>query len=71
VLSQEIHGPWCQVEGVAEIIERPEAIELLVDYYRRLSGEHPDWDDYRRAMEEEKRVLVRFEIDRAGPNVAG
>jgi PPOX class probable F420-dependent enzyme len=71
VISSEIHGPWAQVEGTAEIVERPEAIELLVDYYRRISGEHPDWDEYRQAMEDEKRVLVRFEIERAGPTVAG
>ena len=59
------YGGWVQVEGVAEIVERPEAVELLVDYYRRLSGEHPDWDDYRAAMVAERRVLVRFAIDRA------
>jgi len=66
VLSDGFYGAWVQVEGTAEIVERPEAVELLVDYYRRLSGEHPDWDDYRRAMVEERRVLVRFEIERAG-----
>ncbi len=71
VISSEIHGPWAQVEGTAEIVERPEAIELLVDYYRRISGEHPDWDEYRQAMEDEKRVLVRFAIERAGPSVSG
>ena len=59
------YGGWVQVEGTAEIVERPEAVELLVDYYRRLAGEHADWDDYRRAMVEERRVLVRFEIERA------
>lgn len=63
--SDGFYGPWVQVEGTAEIVERPEAVELLVDYYRRLSGEHPDWDDYRRAMVEDRRVLVRFAIDRA------
>ena len=64
-------APWAQVDGTAEIVERPEAIELLVDYYRRISGEHPDWDEYREAMEHEKRVLVRFVIERAGPTVSG
>ena len=71
VISSEIHGPWAQVEGTAEIVDRPEAIDLLVGYYRRISGEHPDWDEYRQAMEDEKRVLVRFAIERAGPTVAG
>ncbi len=71
VLNQGFYGDWAQVEGIAEIVERPEALDLLVDYYRRISGEHPDWDEYRQAMADQQRVLVRFEIDRAGPNVAG
>lgn len=69
--TDAFYGPWVQVEGTAEIVERPAAIELLVDYYRSISGEHPDWADYRRAMEEERRVLLRFAIERAGPTVAG
>ena len=67
----EFYGEWVQVEGTAEIVALPEAMELLVDYYRRVSGEHPDWDDYRAAMERDQRVLVRFAIERAGPNVSG
>ncbi len=62
---------WGQVEGTAEIVDQPEALDLLVGYYRRISGEHPDWDEYRQAMIDEKRVLVRFAIDRAGPTVEG
>ena len=65
VFSDGFYGPWVQVEGSAEIVERPEAVELLVDYYRRISGEHPDWDEYRRAMVQDRRVLVRFAIERA------
>ena len=49
----------------------PEAMEGLVDYYRRISGEHPDWDDYRRAMEHQQRVLVRVSVDTVGPTRAG
>ncbi len=64
-ISDQFYGGWVQVEGTAEIVERPAAVELLVDYYRRLSGEHPDWDEYRAAMVDERRVLVRFAIDRA------
>jgi PPOX class probable F420-dependent enzyme len=71
VMSPGFYGDWAQVEGTAEIVEQPEAIELLVDYYRRMAGEHDDWDDYRAAMIREQRVLVRFDIERAGPNVAG
>ena len=69
--TDRFFGPWAQVEGTAEIVALPEAMEPLVDYYRRISGEHPDWADYRRAMQAERRVLVRFEIERAGPAVSG
>ena len=55
----------------AEVVRLPEAMEALVDYYRRVAGEHDDWDDYRRAMTEERRVLLRIELTHAGPEVAG
>jgi len=67
VLSDTFFGRWVQVEGRAEIVELPDAMEPLVDYYRRISGEHEDWDDYRAAMRSEGRVLVRFPIERAAP----
>ena len=67
VLSDEWNGPWVQVDGTAEVLDLPEALEPLVDYYRSISGEHPDWDDYRAAMERDQRVLLRVTIDRAGP----
>jgi PPOX class probable F420-dependent enzyme len=69
--TDRFYGDFVQVEGTAEIVELPEAMEELVAYYRRISGEHPDWDDYRAAMVRDRRVLVRFAIDRAGPTVAG
>lgn len=69
--TDRFYGDWVQVEGVAEIVERPEAVELLVEYYRSVSGEHPDWDEFRAAMVDERRVLVRFAIDRAGPDHSG
>jgi PPOX class probable F420-dependent enzyme len=65
------YGRWLQVEGTAEIVELPDAMEPLIDYYRRISGEHPDWDDYRAAMEREQRVVVRLALTKAGPNVSG
>jgi PPOX class probable F420-dependent enzyme len=70
-LNEGFFGDWVQVEGDAEIISLPEAMELLVDYYRRLSGEHPDWDDYRGAMQREQRCIIRLTISRAGPDVSG
>jgi PPOX class probable F420-dependent enzyme len=71
VFSDAFFGPWAQVEGAAEVVSLPGAMELLVDYYRRTAGEHPDWADYRAAMERERRVIIRVSIDRAGPDVSG
>jgi PPOX class probable F420-dependent enzyme len=71
VLNDRFFGEWIQVDGTAEVVSLPEAMELLVEYYRSLAGEHPDWDDYRAAMERERRVLVRIEIERAGPDRSG
>jgi PPOX class probable F420-dependent enzyme len=68
VMNDAFYGDWVQVEGEAEIVHLPEAMELLVDYYRRLAGEHPDWDDYRAAMERDRRVLLRISLTRAGPD---
>lgn len=69
--TDAFYGDWIQVEGTAEIIPLPEAMDLLVDYYRTTSGEHPDWDEYRAAMTEQRRVILRFAIERAGPSVSG
>jgi len=66
VVNDKWYGSWVQIDGLAEIVSLPEAMELLVDYYRRVSGEHPDWEDYRAAMERDRRVLVRVTIERAG-----
>jgi len=70
-LPTAFFGGHVQVDGTAEIISLPEAMDLLVEYYRRLSGEHPDWDDYRGAMNRDKRVIMRVAIDRTGPDVQG
>jgi len=71
VLSEGFFGRWIQVEGRAEIVGLPDAMDGLVDYYRRLSGEHEDWDDYRAAMERDRRVLLRVTLERAGPDRSG
>jgi PPOX class probable F420-dependent enzyme len=71
VLSEGFFGDWIQVDGTAEVISLPDAMEPLVDYYRSVSGEHPDWDDYRAAMERERRVILRVTIERAGPDRSG
>ncbi|MFI7126179.1 PPOX class F420-dependent oxidoreductase [Nonomuraea sp. NPDC050153] len=65
------YGEWIQVDGTAEIQSLPEAMEGLVSYYRDISGEHPDWDDYRAAMIRDQRVLLRITPHRAGPDIHG
>jgi PPOX class probable F420-dependent enzyme len=71
VMNDGFYGDWIQAEGTAEIIRLPEAMDLLVDYYRRISGEHPDWDDYRNAMRRDRRVIVAITLTRAGPDRSG
>ena len=71
VFTEAFYGESVQVEGPVEIVDLPAAMDGLVDYYRRVSGEHPDWDDYRAAMEREHRVLLRITVERAGPNRSG
>ena len=64
-------GRWVQVDGTVTIVELPEALDGLVEYYRRISGEHPDWADYRAAMHGDQRVLLKLRITRAGPDRLG
>ena len=71
VFTDAFFGRWVQVEGTAEVISLPEAMEFLVEYYRLVSGEHPDWDDYRAVMVRDRRCLIRIEITRAGPDISG
>jgi PPOX class probable F420-dependent enzyme len=70
-LPDTFYGRWIQVEGSAEIVSLPDAMDGLVSYYRSISGEHPDWDDYRAAMVNEQRCLIRITITRAGPDRQG
>jgi PPOX class probable F420-dependent enzyme len=71
VFSDGFFGEWVQVDGDAEVISLPAAMDLLVDYYRRVAGEHSDWADYQAAMIRDRRVIVRITLTRAGPNVSG
>jgi PPOX class probable F420-dependent enzyme len=71
VFTDSFFGEWVQAEGDAEVISLPDAMDLLVDYYRRVAGEHSDWADYRAAMVRDRRVIVRITLTRAGPDVSG
>jgi PPOX class probable F420-dependent enzyme len=65
------YGEWIQVSGPVEVVHLPEAMDGLVEYYRRVSGEHPDWDDYRAAMVRDQRCLIRITPETVGPTVGG
>lgn len=69
--TDRFFGEWVVVDGRAEIVSLPEAMEPLVDLYRQVAGEHPDWDDYREAMVREQRVIIAITPAAAGPNRAG
>ncbi|AYE96214.1 PPOX class F420-dependent oxidoreductase [Mycobacterium paragordonae] len=71
VISDEFNGPYVQLDGDAEVIDGPDAVEPLVDYYRAIAGEHPDWDDYRRAMRDQNKCLLRVTARRWGPVATG
>jgi PPOX class probable F420-dependent enzyme len=71
VMPRDWMGRWVQLECRVEIVDLPEAMELLVAYYRTLRGEHPDWDDYRRAMVDDQRCILRFDVLSAGPTRQG
>ena len=70
-ITDGFFGEWIQAEGNAELIHLPEAMPILEDYYRRISGDHPNWEDYRAAMRRDKRLIIRITVDRAGPDVSG
>ncbi|MFC6079817.1 PPOX class F420-dependent oxidoreductase [Sphaerisporangium aureirubrum] len=71
VLSDDFGGAWVQVDGTAEVLDMPEALEGLVEYYRCISGEHPDWEEYRAAMVRQGKSLVRVTPTRWGPVATG
>ena len=71
VLSDEFGGAWVQVDGSAEVLDLPDALEPLVEYFRCISGEHPDWDEYRQAMREQGKCLIRITPTRWGPIATG
>ena len=71
VLPDGFFGEWIYVEGTATILSLPDAMDSLVTYYRSISGEHPDWDDYRATMVRDQRCMIQVELARAGPDFHG
>jgi PPOX class probable F420-dependent enzyme len=70
-LSDDWNGPWAQVSGRLEVLDLPQALDPLVDYYRSISGEHSDWDEYRKAMLDQGKCLLRLTVDRWSPIATG
>lgn len=70
-LGPDFDDAWVQVDGTAEVIDLPDSVEPLVDYFRSISGEHPDWDEYRQAMVDQGKSLIRITIERWGPVATG
>jgi PPOX class probable F420-dependent enzyme len=71
VFTDRFFGPWVVVEGDVEVVALPDAMDGLVEYYRSVAGEHPDWDEYRASMRDEGRVLLRLDPRSAGPDRQG
>ncbi|MEZ5238287.1 MAG: PPOX class F420-dependent oxidoreductase [Microthrixaceae bacterium] len=71
VLGQEFNDPWVQIDGTARVEDMPEAADQLVEYYRCISGEHPDWDEYRQAMADQGKSVIAIEPTRWGPVSTG
>jgi PPOX class probable F420-dependent enzyme len=72
VFGEQFHGSkFVQIQGTAEVIPLPEAMELLIDWHRQLKGEHPNWEEYRQTMRQQRRVIVRITIQSVGPNRRG
>lgn len=71
VLSDDFDGAWVQVDGTAEVVDGEAAVEPLVEYFRVIAGEHPDWDEYRQAMREQGKALIRVAPDGWGPIATG
>ncbi|MGW1586643.1 PPOX class F420-dependent oxidoreductase [Streptomyces sp. NPDC002386] len=71
VLSDDWNGPWVQIDGTAEVVDAPDSVEPLVEYYRNIAGEHPDWDEYREAMRKQGKSIIRVTPERWGPVATG
>lgn len=71
VLSDHFGGAWVQIDGTAVITEGADAVDDMVDYYRSVSGEHPDWDEFRQAMIRQGKCLITIDVERWGPIATG
>lgn len=71
VLSEDWDGPWVQVDGPCDVVDATEDTDAFVEYYRNIAGEHPDWAEYRQAMVDQGKSLIRVTPERWGPLATG
>lgn len=71
VMSDEFNGEWVQLYGTASVVDLPDAVDALVDYFRSIRGDHDNWDEYREAMEFQQKCAIRMTIDEWGPIARG
>ena len=71
VMGGEFNDAWVQIDGTAEVVDMPEAADVLVEYYRCISGEHPDWDEYREAMQDQGKSAIVITPTRWSPVSTG
>ncbi|MBV2356874.1 PPOX class F420-dependent oxidoreductase [Streptomyces sp. J2-1] len=71
VLSDDWNDAWVQIDGTAEVLDSPDSVEPLVEYFRNIAGEHPDWDEYRAAMVRQGKSIIRITPERWGPVATG
>lgn len=71
VLSDDFNGPWVQIDGAAEVVDLPDAVDVLVEYFRNIAGDHDDWDEYRRAMRDQGKCAIRMTVASWGPIATG
>ena len=72
VFAPSFHGEgWVQASGRAEIISLPEAMDALIYLSRQAYGERNNWEEFRRRMERERRVIIRITIESVGPQRRG
>lgn len=61
IMGGAFNAAWIQVDGTAQAIDMPDAGDGLVEYFRGISGEHSDWDEYRQAMQDQGKSIIRID----------
>ena len=72
VFGEKFNGSnYIQVDGKAEIIPQPQAMDIILDWHRQIRGEPENWDDIKKKTIAERRIAMRINIDKVGPQRRG